>query len=509
MTSAQIVPLPVPPTPFADDGTAPRAQGGLEFCDLESSLVSILRSGVEGAPDAEAVVELDGPRLTYAGLWNASARVAGGLKEAGVRRGDRVGIRLPNGVDWCLAFLGALLAGAAPVPVNTRFRETEARYVLTDSGASYVVQTGSALPDGPPFVDEELGHDDLAALFYTSGTTGFPKGAALTHGNVLAGLEACQRAMLLPEGVRTLVPVPLFHVMGALNQLLPTLRVRGTTVILPTFDVHRWVRAMAEERIGVVSAVPAIYFQALALPEFVDTDTSSVGWVVYGGAATPPEQVLRLRAAFPGARLFSGYGLTETSGGITGVPHASAVERSDSVGLPLPTVELALRGPRAAQGEGELLVRAPQVMSGYWNAPEATADTLVDGWLCTGDAVRVSADGFVRIVDRLKDTVIRGGENVYCLEVEHVLSAHPQVGEAAVLAVPDERLGERVGAVVVPVAGVELDVAELLQWAAPQLADFKLPEHVTVQRTPLPRNAAGKVEKAALRAATAWGPRLH
>jgi acyl-CoA synthetase (AMP-forming)/AMP-acid ligase II len=201
--------------------------------------------------------------------------------------------------------------------------------------------------------------------------------------------------------------------------------------------------------------------------------------------------------------------MTETAGGITGVPHADAVERSDSVGVALPTVELAVRGPLAEQGEGELLVRAPQVMAGYWQRPGATAEALSHGWLRTGDVVRVTPDGFVRIVDRLKDAVNRGGENVYCIEVENVLSAHPSVGEVAVVGVADERLGERVGAVVVPLPDRSLDVTELLRWAAPQLADFKLPEHVTVSTAPLPRNAAGKVEKGTLRRETTWGPRVR
>jgi long-chain acyl-CoA synthetase len=171
-------------------------------------------------------------------------------------------------------------------------------------------------------------------------------------------------------------------------------------------------------------------------------------------------------------------------------------------------VRFALRGPFAEQGEGELLVRAPQVMTGYWGRPAETAEAFVDGWLCTGDAVRVSADGHVRIVDRLKDTVIRGGENVYCIEVENVLVAHPAVGEVAVVGVPDERLGERVGAVVVPVPGEQVDGAALRAWASPLLADFKLPDFVHVRAEPLPRNAGGKVEKPALRKVR-WGDRLR
>jgi acyl-CoA synthetase (AMP-forming)/AMP-acid ligase II len=356
---------------------------------------------------------------------------------------------------------------------------------------------------------EDMRADELAALFYTSGTTGFPKGAMLTHGNIVSALESAQRALLLPAGVRTLVPVPLFHVMGALNQLLPTCRAGGTTVIMRGFDVPRWLDAIRSERINVVSAVPAIYWQALQHPDFDQLNTGGVGWVVYGGAATPPEQVRRLSSAFPGARLFSGYGLTESSGGVTGLPHEFAEERADSVGVALPTVEIAVRGPSAAQGCGELLLRAPQIMAGYWQRPDETADVTIDGWFATGDAVEVSTDGFIRIVDRIKDTINRGGENVYCIEVENVLGAHPDVAEVAVIGVADPMMGEKVGAVVVPAADAAIEPAALVAWAGERMADFKVPQYVHVASQPLPRNAAGKVNKPALRSSTTWGTPLR
>ena len=318
--SELVVPVAADHSAFDDHGLVRGADGRLGFAGLEPSLVAMLHSVTTRFADREAVVELDGARLTYLQLWDGAARVAGGLVRAGVGRGDRVAIRRTNGVDWCLAFFGALLADAVAVPVNPRLRAAEVAHIVADSGAAYVIGPDDDLPAADPVPPAErspsapeslAAPQTLAALFYTSGTTGAAKGAALSHRNILSAVEAAQRSLQLPDtGVRTLVPVPLFHVMGALNQLLPTIRRGGTAVIMPAFEVARWVRTMAAERIDVVSAVPAIYWQALRLPEFADIDSSHIGWVIFGGAATPPAQVVELSRAFPAARLFSGYGLT-------------------------------------------------------------------------------------------------------------------------------------------------------------------------------------------------------
>jgi long-chain acyl-CoA synthetase len=317
-----MIPVAASSSPFDDSGLRRGGNGRWEFVDLEDSVVAMLESVSRRFPDREALVELDGPRMTYEELWQRAQSIAGGLRATGLTRGGRVAIVLPNGIDWCLAFFGTLIAGGIAVPVNPKLREHEIDYVLEDCSAEYVVRAGDPLPEGPPLPTDDTRPDEIAALFYTSGTTGSSKGAALSHRNILSAVEAAQRSLQLPDsGVRTLVPVPLFHVMGASNQLLPTLRRGGTAVIMASFEVVRWVEAMTSERIDVVSAVPAIYWQALRLPEFAALDPASVGWVIFGGAATPPAQVAQLRDAFPSARLFSGYGLTETAGGITGVPH--------------------------------------------------------------------------------------------------------------------------------------------------------------------------------------------
>src|SRR4051812_31759076 len=229
--------------PFDVSGIERDAAGVKRYRELPASVVHMLRASSDAAPDAEAFVELDGPRFTYTALWDAATRVAGGLRDRGVRRGDRVAIRHGNGADWALSFLGTVLAGAVAVPVNTRFAEPEVDYVVDDSGATVVLGPGDALPDGAPYADDGLGHDDLGAIFYTSGTTGFPKGAMTTHENFLTNIENVIRVRGLrdrAEPIRKLVSVPLFHVTGCNSQMLPTLSEGGCTVVMPNFEVARF-----------------------------------------------------------------------------------------------------------------------------------------------------------------------------------------------------------------------------------------------------------------------------
>jgi long-chain acyl-CoA synthetase len=491
---------------FDSSGIERGADGIARYIDRPPSLVAMLRATVDRVGDREAIVELGGERLTYAQLWDRAARVAGGLQGQGVGAGDRVAIRLGNGADWVIAFWGVQLLGAVVVPVNTRFAETEVQYVLEDSGASYVFEDGTALPDGDPYVADGAEPDDLAAIFYTSGTTGFPKGAMLTNANFLANCETARRVVGLPREVdlRTLVSVPLFHVTGCNSQLLVACELGGTTVIMPTFEVKAFLAAIAAERIDMLTTVPAIYWLAISQPEFADTDVSSVKWASYGGAPIAPDLVRRIMEAFPNARVGNGFGLTECSSIATFLPHEYAESRPETVGLAAPVVDLDLLEPDE-EGAGELLIRGPNVCAGYWRKPEQTAETFVDGWLHTGDVAKIDDQGFVQIVDRKKDMINRGGENVYCVEVENALAACPGVGEVAVVGVPDQMMGEKVGAVIVPAPGHQFDVDVVLARAREQLADFKVPQYVSVRGEPLPRNPGGKVLKAQLREAQ-WEP---
>jgi long-chain acyl-CoA synthetase len=493
--------------PFDTSGVTRGPDGIKRYDGLPISLVHLLRDTVERHPGREALAETGGgPRLTYQELWDRAARVAGGLRAAGVQRGDRVALRLGNGVDWVVAFFGAALAGAVVVPVNTRLTDADVDYVVSDSGAAYVVAPGQSLPDGAPVAVDDLGPDDPAAIFYTSGTTGFPKGAVTTHANFLSNCETCRR-ILNPSGEdappRTLISVPLFHVTGCNSQLLFAIYLAGTSVIMPQFDVGAFLQAIETERIDVLTTVPAIYWLAISQPRFAATDVSAVRALSYGGAPIAPELVARIMKAFPMARVGNGFGLTETSSVATYLPHEYAAGHADSVGFPSPVCDLRVE---TSPGEdvGELLVRGPNVVSRYWNKPDASAATFTGGWLHTGDLARIDSEGLVYIVDRAKDMINRGGENVYCVEVENALAGAPGVYEAVVVGVPDEMMGEKVGAVLVPVPGTTIDVEAVLAYLRERIADFKVPQYIVVRPDLLPRNAGGKLLKRVVRDETQW-----
>jgi acyl-CoA synthetase (AMP-forming)/AMP-acid ligase II len=345
----------------------------------------------------------------------------------------------------------------------------------------------------------------VAALFYTSGTTGRPKGAMVTHENFLTSVECVIRCRELPRTPEqaTLISVPLFHVTGCCSQFMTQATVGGTSVIMPRFDAASFLAAIPEYGITLLTSVPTIYELALRHPSFPTTDVSSVRTLSYGGAPIAPELVHRLMAAFPGARLGNGFGLSETSALATFLPHEYTAEHADAVGFPTPVNDVRID----ASDVGELLIRGPNVVAGYWGDPQRTAETFADGWLHTGDVARID-DGIVRIVDRAKDMINRGGENVYSVEVENALCGHPDVIEVAVVGVPDPVMGEKVGAVVLPQAGVSAEalVPSLIAYARERLADFKVPQFVRVLDGPLPRNAGGKVLKAPLRNADGWLP---
>jgi long-chain acyl-CoA synthetase len=510
-----VEPLPRGRNPFDDSAVQRGADGVARYLDRPASLVAMLRASVERDAAATAVLEVGGGRsVSYGELWQRAARVAGGLRQAGVQRGDRVALRLANGIDWVLAFFGAQLLGAVVVPVNTRFTEEEVAYVVADSGCAFTFAPDAPLPDGEAVAVEDLAPEDLAAIFYTSGTTGFPKGAMTTHANFLTNSESAFRCLNVErdEGphISTLVSVPLFHVTGCNSQLIPTLERGGRVELLSgPLDFDGFFEAIGGHGVNQIVSVPAIYHALMRHPSFPELDVSNVRWVSYGGAPIAETLVHQIKDAFPNARVGNGFGLTETCSLTSFLPHEEAAEHADSVGFAMPVVDLALADVDPMTGAGELLVRGPNVVQGYWNKPEANAQSFTDGWLHTGDIARVDADGLLYIVDRSKDMINRGGENVYSIEVENALAGAPGVGEAAVVAVPDEMMGEKVGAVIVPLAGRELDVDAVLAHTRAHLADFKVPQYVALREEPLPRNPGGKVLKAQLREQTSWGKALR
>jgi long-chain acyl-CoA synthetase len=509
-----IQPVPRGRNPFDETGVDRRPDGVARYVDRPPSLVAMLRSSMQRDGNAVALVEVGGTSITYGELWERAARVAGGLRSDGIERGDRVATCLANGIDWVLAFFGVQMLGGVVVPVNTRFTEDETGYVLEDSGASFTFVSGRPLPDGDPFVLEDLGSDDLAAIFYTSGTTGFPKGAMTSHGNFLTNSENAFRCLKTSraEGpsISTLVSVPLFHVTGCNSQLIPVLELGGRVEILSgPLDFDGFFTAVGEHGVNQLVSVPAIYHAVMRHPKFADLDVSQVTWVSYGGAPIAESLVEKIKDAFPGARVGNGFGLTETSSLTSFLPHEEAAEHADSVGFAMPVVDLALDDPDPDSGVGELLVRGPNVVQGYWNKPQETMEAFTDGWLHTGDLARIDPDGLLYIVDRKKDMINRGGENVYSIEVENVLAAAPGVGEVAVLPVPDEMMGEKVGAVIVPAAGQQLNIDAVLAYSRAHMADFKVPQYIAVREQPLPRNPGGKILKTQLREHTNWGQPLR
>ncbi|MEO5722949.1 MAG: long-chain fatty acid--CoA ligase, partial [Ilumatobacteraceae bacterium] len=369
--------------------------GVLRYAGLPASLVAMLADVAQRRADDEAVVQLGGPRLTYSDLWRRAARVAGGLRDRGVGRGDRVALAMPNGVDWVCAFFGTLLAGAVVVPVNIRLAPAEVAYVVGDCGAEVVITPELPLPDGEPYSAMDVGLNDLAAIFYTSGTTGFPKGAMILHENFLATCETRGRVTgtANESQLRNLVSVPLFHVTGCISQLLFTVYRGGTTVIMPTFDVQRFLQAIEAERINICTSVPAIYWLALNQPNFAEFDVSGVRHLSYGGAPMAPAVVAAVRKAFPNARLGNGFGLTETSAICTFLPDRWCDSRPESVGFAAPVVELDLADPDPLSGVGELVARGQNIVAGYWNDPARTAETFRDRWLHTGDLALLDDDG--------------------------------------------------------------------------------------------------------------------
>lgn len=501
--------------PFDTGGIVEGPDGIRRFTGLRRNVVALLHDVAARWPERTAVVELGGGSVTYAELLDRGRRVAAGLRAAGVGPGDRVALRIGNGLDWVLAFWGTHLAGGVVVPLNTRLAEAEAAYVLADSGAAYVVGPGEPLPDaehdGVPDADRAPG--DVAALFYTSGTTGRPKGAMVTHENFLTTIEDVVRCRELDRDPdlhdATLVSVPLFHVTGCCSQLMTQVELGGVAVVMPQFRPAEFLAAIPEHRITLVTSVPTIYELVLRHPDLATTDVSTVRTVSYGGAPIAPELVHRLVEAFPAARVGNGFGLSETTALATFLPHEYAADHAESVGFPAPVVDVRIDRPDPVTGVGELLVRGPNVVAGYWGDPVRTAETFVDGWLHTGDVARIDqvpAGGIVVIVDRAKDMINRGGENVYSVQVENALAEHPDVVEVAVVGVPDPVMGEKVGAVVLPRAGVAAEalVPDLVAFARQRLADFEVPQFVRVLDGPLPRNAGGKVLKAPLREGTGW-----
>jgi len=493
------------------------------------TIPAVLRAAAAEAPHREALVTHD-QRLTFAELLARVQGFSAGAIARGIEHGDRVAIWAPNTAEWAIAALGLTGIGAILVPVNTRFKGEEARYLLDRT-------TVKALVVDDAFLEGQLGVDPLAALgdpdvlvfrfsqplpsgpddevearaanvtdnhpsdiIFTSGTTGRPKGVIATHGQSTRLFQTWTDTVGLHEADRMLVVAPFFHTFGYKAGLLACLLKRATAVPLKVFDVDEALRTITAESINVVPGPPTLYSSLLEHPSRSDYHLGTLRLAVTGAAVVPTELIARMRTELGFKEVITAYGLTECGGFAT----ACRPEDPDEVisltsGRAADDVEVRVD---AEQGQpGEVLVRGFNVMSGYWDDPEATREAIdEDGWLHTGDIGVLDADGNLRITDRLKDMYLVGGFNAYPAEIEQVLVRHGTVSEAAVIGVPDARLGEVGRAFVVPRLGASVEPDELIAWCREKLANYKVPRSVVVVDA-LPKNATGKVTKNELRAA--------
>ena len=463
-------------------------------------------------PGAAAIAD-DTATLDNAAFAERVARAAALLARSGVRPGDVVAIALPNRVELVIALFAAWRLGAAATPVNPGLTRPEMQYQVDDAAAAVVIGEGleldarvievSALAEEPTLHTDpaDVPPDALALLIYTSGTTGRPKGVMLDHANIAAMCAMTRAGLGITAADHSLLVLPLFHVNGIVVGTLTPLLAGARVTIAGRFSPKTFFGLVQRVRPTYFSAVPAIYAMLTSLPEARTADTSSLRLVVCGAAPMPAELIARVEGTL-GVVLVEGYGLSEGSCASTLNPY-DGVRKPGTVGLPLPGQEVRVvdrHGRPLPQGErGEVVIRGANVMRGYLNRPDDTAAAIVDGWLHTGDVGIFDEDGYLRIVDRIKDMIIRGGENIYPKEIENALYADERVLEAAVVGRPDEVLGEVVVAYVAVRPGAELTIEELHALCADRVAKYKRPARLEVLDE-LPKNAVGKIDKPALRA---------
>jgi long-chain acyl-CoA synthetase len=502
-------------------------------------------------------------RATISAFQAAAAKMAHQFVADGVKKGDRVAIIMRNLPEWPVAFWGAVLAGAIVTPLNAWWTGPELEYGLNNSGSSVIVVDAeryerlrehlpncpavrkiyvSRLPEeisdpavarvedvvGPTNSWKDLGSisppdiamspEDDVSIFYTSGTTGHPKGAVVSHRNIISNMfnsaSAQARAFLrrgeappAPDPTAPqksyLVSVPFFHATGCFAVMIPFLMAGQKIVMQRRWDTDLALPLIEKEKITHIGGVPTIAWQVLTHPRMAEYDLSSIESIAYGGAPAAPELVKLIKSRFPAVSPSQGWGMTETSATAVSNTAEDYERKPSSTGVCAATGEAKIVDPDGkvlgANEVGELWYKGPIVVRGYWQNDKATADTFVDGWVKTGDLAKIDEEGFIYIVDRAKDMLIRGGENIYCVEVENALYDHPAVMDAAVIGKPHQTLGEEPLAVVHLKPGMEANVAELRHHVAQKLAAFKVPVDVIFWPETLPRNANGKIMKKELK----------
>jgi acyl-CoA synthetase (AMP-forming)/AMP-acid ligase II len=504
------------------------------FAERPAHLNALFASTATRAGAREALVD-GARRYTYDYLARAAAHVAGGLAREGVAAGDRVAIFCANEAEFVVTLLGVFHLGAIAVPVNIREQRPELAFILSQCGAKAIVfdaalaerlpapelapslarryavggtVTGAtpfdSLLDAGPRPAASPREEDPAVILYTSGTTGRPKGAMLTHFNLVHTCLHYRTCMRLTEADRSVLAVPASHVTGLAAILLPMFAVGGCVILMREFKARAFLELAARERMTHTLVVPAIYNLCLRDPDFGRFDLAAWRIGGFGGAPMPEGAIRALAEKLPGLALMNAYGATETTSPTTIMPMGLQAAHLDSVGMLVPCADVRVMddaGREVATGDsGEVWIAGPMVVPGYWDNPEATAREFAGGYWKSGDIGSVDTQGFVRVFDRKKDMINRGGYKIYSAEVESVLSLHPSVVESALLAVSDPVLGEKAHAYVVthdPACRAD----QLRAHCAQHLADYKVPDFFTFRSEPLPRNANGKVLKRALRGA--------
>jgi len=490
---------------------------------MSENLARILTEAAEKSPDAIAV-KLDDTEVSYGMVEEGSARLAAILKEKGVEPGDRVGVMLPNVPYFPIAYYAVLRAGGVVVPMNVLLKGREVGFYLTDPEAKVLIAWGDFAEAAEKGAEEagietilvkpgefeellkgaepdhdlaERNADDTAVILYTSGTTGKPKGAELTHANLHKNCTiAADTLGELTEDDRLLGALPLFHSFGQTCTLNAGFANRAMISMIPRFDPEKALEIIERDKITLFQGVPTMYNGMLAAPNADSADTSSLRLCMSGGSAMPEEVMRKFEEKF-GCKVLEGYGLSETSP-VASFNHPDKENKAGSIGTPIDGVEMKLvddDGKEVEPGEvGEIVIKGHNIMKGYWNREEATAESIKDGWFYSGDMGKVDDEGYYFIVDRKKELIIRGGYNVYPREIEEVLYEHPAIQEAAVVGVADDNMGEEVGAAIVLKEGEDVSVDDVKEYVKEQVAAYKYPRKIWFMDE-LPKGPTGKILK--------------
>lgn len=507
------------------------------YADRLPSLREVLRRAVSTSPRKTALI-YQGYKMAYREFGDRADRVSGALQRlCGVRKGDRVALLFSNTLEFCISYFAVTQIGAICLPLNYRLSREEMEYQLKDTESRVLIFediyretvlpilthldklekvfiTGLDIPAGlrgyqeledgqEPFYEEvPIDEEDLASIMYTSGTTGRPKGAMLCHRNLICnGMTGAHIMQVRPE-TKQMILTPLFHASALHSQLISTVLTASSSVIMKEFKTKEALELMDREKVTILIAVPTMYWFWVTFPEFDRYDLTSIELTLSGAAPAAPELIKLIAEKFPRSKFINAGGQTESTSFTFALPPDDALKKLGSIGWATPCNEIIVVDEQGRElplnQMGELWFKGPAVCKGYWNKPEQTRETITNGWLHTGDVGKADEDGYLYLMDRKKDMIIRGGENIYCIEVENALYSHPKVLEAAVVGVPDKIFGEQVKAVLVLKPGESATAEEIRQFCFQHLADYKVPKFVSFMEA-LPRNPGGKVMKARLR----------